>query len=86
LERISIKLSRLRYGAKNKMKMPQLNAYACIYGAGEESAKLQFRHLELINPLRKKNEYEKPQPQIGEYLRWLGAVKRNDHKVFSIKV
>ena len=86
LDRISIKLSQLRYGVKNKTKKPQLNAYACIYGAGEESAKLQFRHLELIIPLSKKNEYEKPQPQIGEYLRWLGSAKRNDHKVFSIKV
>ena len=86
LDRISIKLSRLRYGVKNKTKKPQLNAYACIYGAGEEDAKLQFRHLELINPLRKKDEYEEPQPQIGEYLRWLGPVNRNDHKAFSIKV
>ena len=86
LDRISIKLSRLRYGAKNKTKKPQLNAYACIYGAGEGSAKLQFRHLELINPLIKKTEYENPPPQIGEYLRWLRPLKCNDRKVFSIKV
>ncbi|MGB5748983.1 MAG: hypothetical protein WBM69_18530 [Desulfobacterales bacterium] len=86
LDRISLKLSRLKYGVKNTTKKPQLNAYACIYGAGEESAKLQFRHLELINPLRKKNEYEKLQPKIGEYLRWIRPLKSNDHQAFSIKV
>ena len=41
-------LSRLKYEVKNTAKKPQLNAYACIYGSGKESAKLQFLHLELI--------------------------------------
>ena len=86
LDRMSIKLSRLRYGVNNRTKKPQLNAYACIYGAGEDSAKLQFRHLELINPLRKKKASEKTQPKVGEYLRWIGPVKRHDHRAFSIKV
>ena len=85
LDRISIKLSRLRYGLKNTTKRPQLNAYACIYGAGEESAKLQFRHLQLVNPLRKKKESEKTLPNIGEFLRWIGPAKSNAHKAFSIK-
>jgi len=86
LDRISLKLSRLRYGVKNTTKKPQLSAYACIYGTCEEGAKLQFRHLELINPLKEKNESERTPPKIGEYLRWLGPLKRNDHKAFSIKV
>ncbi len=79
---ISIKLSRLRYEVKITTKKPQLNAYACIYGAGEESAKLQFRHLELINPLGNKNESAK----IREYLRWTKPIKSEEHKAFSIKV
>ena len=82
MNRISIKLSRLRYEVKNTTKKPQLNAYACIYGAGEESAKLQFRHLELINPLGNKNESAK----IREYLRWTEPIKSKEHKAFSIKV
>jgi len=82
LNRISIKISRLRYEAKITTKTQQLNAYACIYGAGEESAKLQFRHLELINPLGNKNESAK----IREYLRWTEPIKSKENKAFSIKV
>jgi hypothetical protein len=84
--RISIKLSRLKYEVKNTTKKPQLNIYACIYGAGEESAKLQFRHLELINPLGNKNEFGKTQSKIREYLRWAETIERKEYKAFSIKV
>jgi ribosomal protein L25 (general stress protein Ctc) len=65
-----------------KFQKHQTNAYACIYGAGEESAKLQFRHLELINPLGNKHESAK----IKEYLKWIGPIKSKEHKAFSIKV
>ena len=86
MNRISIKLSRLKYEVKNTAKNPQLNAYACIYGAGEESAKLQFRHLELINSLGNRNEFGKTQPKIREYLKWMEPIKSKEHKAFSIKV
>ena len=86
MNRISIKLSRLKYEVKNTAKKPQLNAYACIYGAGEESVKLQFRHLELINPLGNRNEFGKTQPKIREYLKWMEPIKSKEHKAFSIKV
>jgi hypothetical protein len=82
MNRISIKLSRLKYEVKNTTKTQQFNAYACIYGAGEESAKLQFRHLELINPLGNKHESAK----IKEYLKWIEPIKSKEHKAFSIKV
>jgi hypothetical protein len=86
MKRISIKLSRLRYEVKIATKTQQFNAYACIYGAGEESAKLQFRHLELINSLGNKNESEIMKPKIREYLRWAEPINRKEHKAFSIKV
>jgi hypothetical protein len=86
LNRISIKLSRLKYEVKNSAKNPQLNAYACIYGAGEKSAKLQFLHRELINPLGNKNESEKTQPKIREYLKWIEPIKNKEYKAFRIKV
>ena len=86
MNRISIKLSRLKYEVKNTTEKPHLNAYACIYGAGEESAKLQFRHLELINPLGNKNEFGKTQPKIREYLKWIEPIKSKEHKAFSIRV
>jgi len=86
VNRISIKLSRLRYGGKKATKTPWLKAYACIYGAGEDSAKLQFRHLELIKPFKNRKEAEKLQPRIREYLRWKESVKSREHKVFDIKV
>ncbi len=81
MNRISIKLSRLRYEAKIT-KTQQVNAYACIYSAGEKSAKLQFRHLDLINSLGNKNESAK----IREYLKWMEPIKSKEHKAFSIKV
>jgi len=86
INRISIKLSRLRYEDKITTKTQQLNAYACIYGAGEERAKLQFRHIELINPLGKKDEPEKTQSKIREYLRWIEPIGSKEHRAFSIKV
>ncbi len=86
VNRISIKLSRLIYGGKNTTKKPRLNAYACIYGAGEKSAKLQFRHIELIRPLRNRKEAEKLPPKIREYLKWKESVKSKEYKMFSIKV
>jgi hypothetical protein len=86
VNRISIKLSRLRYGGEKATKTPWLKAYACLYGAGEDSAKLQFRHLELIKPFKNRKEAEKLQPKIREYLRWKESVKSRGHKVFDIKV
>jgi hypothetical protein len=86
LDRISIKFSRLKYGKKNTSPKPHLNAYACLYGAGEESDKLQFRHLGLIKPLKKNDESEITQPGIGEYLRWMGPRMKNHSRAFSIKV
>ena len=86
VNRISIKLSRLRYGKKSTTKTPWLKAYACIYGAGEDSVKLQFRHLELIKPFKIRKEAEKLQPKLREYLRWKESVKSREHKVFDIKV
>ena len=86
LERISIKFSSLKYGKKSAISKRQLNAYACLYGAGEESNKLQFRHLELIKPLKNNNASEITKPEIGEYLKWIGPREKKDHRAFSIKV
>ena len=55
MNRISVKLSRLRYESKKISKHSQLNAYACIYGTGEKMTELQFRHLDLINPSGNQN-------------------------------
>lgn len=86
MNRISVKLSRLRYESKKISKTNQLNAYACIYGAGEKRTELQFRHLDLINPLGNKNTNKKNQFNIREYLRWTQPIGVKKYKSFSIKV
>jgi len=86
LNRLSIKLSRLRCGSKILAKTQQLNAYACIYGAGEGGAKLQFRHLDLIHPSGNKNKGKKNQLNLREYLRWTQPIGIKEYKSFSIKV
>jgi len=85
VNRISVKLSRLSYGFENTTKKPSLNAYACLYGAGEGRAKLHFRHLELIKPLKKREDAEKLQPKIRDYLKWRESLKKKGYKAFSIK-
>jgi len=86
MNRISIKLFQWRYESKIKSKTQQLNAYACIYGTGEETGKLQFRHLDLFKPPGNRNNAKKTQLNIREYLRWKEPIGIKEHKSFSIKV
>ncbi len=86
MNRISIELSRLSGQSKILTKPQQINAYACIYGTGEEESKLQFRHLDLINPSENYNKGKKNKLNIGEYLRWTQPMGIKGYKSFSIKV
>lgn len=86
MNRISKKISQLRYEAKIKAVTQPLNSYACIYAASEENTELQFRHLNLVSPSKKKNETDKTHHNIGEYLRWTKPIRNEEYKPFSIKV
>ena len=86
MNRLSIKLSRLRCESKILAKTQQINAHAYIYGIGEGVAKLQFRHLDLIHPSGIKDRDKKNQLNIREYLRWTQPLGIKGYKSFSIKV
>ena len=83
MNRISKKLSKMRYEAKI-ITTAQINAYACIYGT--ENAKIQFRHLDLINPSVNTHETDNGQNYIREYLRWTEPIRSMEYTAFSIKV
>ena len=55
MNRISKKLSQLRNAAKFKSVIQPLNSHACIYATSGEDAEMQFRHLELVSPMKNEN-------------------------------
>jgi hypothetical protein len=84
--RLGLKFRRLADTIGNHQATMQFNAFACLYGACENTHKLHFKYLDLSNSDCQKKKSVTMPSRMGEYLKWLEPVKDKAYKPVSIVV